>query len=139
PRRVRQMAEVLGALGVEGAWVVHGEGGLDEVSPSGPTRVAVLRAGEVTERVVEPADFGLEAVPLAAIEGGDAERNARIVRAVLAGEKGAPRTAVVINAAAALCAAGEGADPREAAQRAAEAIDSGRAARLLDRWIARGA
>lgn len=135
PARVRQIAEVLGALGVEGAWVVHGEGGLDEVSPSGPTRVAVLRGGEVSERTVEPRDFGLEPVPLDALAGGDAAVNAGIARAVLSGEVGAPRTAVLLNAAAALAAWGEARDLREAAEQAADAIDSGRAASLLRRWV----
>lgn len=134
PARVAQVAEVLGALGVEGAWVVHGDGGLDEVSPSGPTRVAVLERGAVSERIVEPRDFGLEPVPVEAIGGGDAAVNARIARAVLNGEHGAPRTAVVINAAAALAAAEETSELREAAERAAEAIDSGAALRVLERW-----
>lgn len=132
--RVTQIAEVLGQLGARGAWVVHGEGGLDEVSPSGPTRVAVLRGGAVTERVIEPRDFGIEPVSREALRGGDAARNAQIARAVLAGERGAPRAAVVINAAAALCAAGEADDLREAAARAARAIDSRDAERLLARW-----
>lgn len=135
--RVRQIAEVLSALGVEGAWVVHGEGGLDEVSPSGPTQVAVLRDGLVRERTVEPEDFGLARVPLGSIAGGDASVNARIARAILGGERGPARTAVVINAAAALAAAGETDDLRVARERAEDAIDSGRAAALLDRWIAR--
>jgi len=132
--RVAQVAHVLAALGVEGAWVVHGAGGLDEVSPSGPTRVAVLKGGAVTERVVEPPDFGLEPVPFEALAGGDAIVNARIARSILGGERGAPRTAVVMNAAAALCAAGETEDLREAAERAVAAIDSRAAERLLDRW-----
>ncbi|MCZ7684363.1 MAG: anthranilate phosphoribosyltransferase [Sandaracinaceae bacterium] len=137
PARVRQIAEVLGALGVRGAWVVHGHGGLDEVSPSGPTRVAVLSGGLVAERTVEPADFGLDAVPLASIAGGDARENARIARAVLSGERGPARAAVVINAAAALCAAGETDDLHEARARAERAIDAGAALALLDRWIER--
>jgi anthranilate phosphoribosyltransferase len=138
PGRLRQIAEVLGALGVEGAWVVHGEGGLDEVSPGGPTKVAKLREGRVEETVLEPADFGLEPVALDALAGGDAAVNAKITRAVLAGEGGAPRTAVAINAAAALCAAGAEDDPRIAAERVREAIDAGRAADLLERWVAHG-
>ena len=137
PARVRQIAEVLGALGVRGAWVVHGHGGLDEVSPSGPTHVAVLSNGAVAERTLEPRDFGLEPVALDALAGGDASENARIARAILEGEHGPPRTAVVINAAAALCAAGEMDDLREARERAEEAIDRGAALALLERWIAR--
>lgn len=136
PERVTQMAEVLGLLGGRRAWVVHGAGGLDEVSPSGPTRVAVLEAGGVTARTVRPEDFGLEPVPLAELAGGDAADNARIVRAILEGtERGPRRTAVVLNAAAALLVAGAAAEPVEAAARVAEAIDSGDAGRLLSRWI----
>lgn len=136
PALVTSIAEVLGTLGVEGAWVVHGEGGLDEVSPCGPTRVAVLGSGVVTERTVTPSDFGLAPVALEGLAGGDPERNAEITRDVLGGASGAPRAAVVINAAAALCAGGETVDLREAAQRAAAAIDSGAAAALLQRWCA---
>ncbi len=139
PTRVRQIAEVLAQLGVKGAWVVHGEGGLDEVSPSGPTHVAVLRDGVVSERTIAPEDFGIARVPVDAIAGGDAATNARIALAILEGERGPARTAVVINAAAALCAAGDTDDLRLAAARAEEAIDSGRARALLDRWIARAA
>ncbi len=136
PARVRSIAEVLAGLGVEGAWVVHGEGGLDEVSPSGPTRVAVLAHGAVAERVVEPRDFGLEPVPLEGLAGGDARRNAAILRAVLAGEPGPPRAAVIVNAAAGLAAAGAQDDLRASAERAAAAIDRGDARVLLERWIA---
>ncbi len=134
--RVRAIAEVLGGLGVRGAWVVHGASGLDEVDPSGPTHVAALIDGEVTERTVEPRDFGLEPVPLEAIVGGDAARNAAITRAVLRGEPGAPRTATLLNAAAALCACDPTLAPRDAAARAAEAIDAGRASALLADWAA---
>ncbi|MFW6050345.1 MAG: anthranilate phosphoribosyltransferase [Myxococcota bacterium] len=136
PARVRQVAEVLGRLGTRGAWVVHGHGGLDEVSPCGPTRVAVLSEGEVVERTVEPADFGLDPVTPEQIGGGDAARNAAIARAVLEGERGGPRTAVVMNAAAALVVAGEAHDLREAAARAASAIDSGAARETLAKWVA---
>jgi len=139
PARLTSIARVLGELGVEGAWVVHGEGGLDEVSPSGPTAVAVLAGGEVTERTVEPGDFGVEPVSLESLAGGDASRNAAITKAVLDGEPGGPRAAVLVNAAAALCAAGERDDPRAAAERAAAAIDSGDARAILERWVARGA
>lgn len=135
-RRIRQMAEVLGLLGTRAAWVVHGEGGLDEVSPCGPTAVAVLAGGEVTVRTVTPADFGLEAVRIEDITGGDAADNARIGRAILDGERGARRTAVVINAASALLVAGAVADPVDAARRAADAIDSGAARRTLETWAA---
>jgi len=134
PDRVEQMATVLGKLGITGAWVVHGEGGLDEVSPCGPTRVAVLANGGVETRTLTPGDFGLEPVRPEDLEGGDAERNAAIARAILAGEDAKRRQAVVINAAAALIVAGEADDPKDAARRAADAIDTGAAARKLDEW-----
>ncbi len=135
PDRAEQMAEVLGLLGARRAWVVHGEGGLDEVSPAGPTRVALLEAGSVTCREVRPEDFGLAPVPLEALAGGDAAANARIIRAILGGEPGPRRTAVVLNAASALLVAGAAADPKEASARASEAIDSGAARRTLEAWV----
>jgi anthranilate phosphoribosyltransferase len=135
PARVKQLAEVLGLLGLTAAWVVHGEGGFDEVSPVGPTRVAMLAGGRVTERTLVPEDFGLEKVPAEALAGGDAATNAAIARRILDGEPGAPRTAVLINAGAALCVAGRASTPREGAELAAAAIDEGRASAVLARWI----
>jgi len=134
PARVEQLAAALGTLGLDAAWVVHGSGGLDEVSPSGPTRVAELRDGGVRTFEVSPADFGLDPVPLEALRGGDAEENAEIIRRVLSGEPGPARVAVVLNAAAALCVTGVSADPKAGAVRAAEAIDSGMAEQTLARW-----
>ncbi len=140
--RVAQLAEVLAMLGVERAWVVHGLGpsratGLDEISPAGPTEVAVLQSGRVSLRTVEPRDFGLPEAPLASLAGGDAAQNARIARDVLAGAHGGPRIAVLLAAAAALVVGEVETDLRAAAERAASAIDSGAARALLDRWIAR--
>ena len=135
PARVEQLAAALGELGLEVAWVVHGDGGLDEVSPSGPTRVAELRQGEVRAFEVTPADFGVDAVALESLRGGDATENAAIIRRVLAGQQGPERTAVVVNAAAALCVAGTTADPKAGAERAAEALDSGAAQQTLERWV----
>lgn len=134
--RMDAMAEVLGLLGCKGAWVVHGEGGLDEVALSGPTRVVVLHEGQRETRTLQPGDFGVEAAPLSALAGGDAAHNAQIARSILAGERGAPRDAVVINAASALCAAGVAASPHEGAERAAEALDNGAARAKLDAWLA---
>ena len=132
--RVEQLAEALGALGLTGAWVVHGAGGLDEVSPSGPTQIAQLAEGEVTTFELSPSDFGLPEVPIEALRGGDASRNAEIIRAVLRGDEGPARVAVLLNAAAALQVTGLAPDPMGAVQRAAEAIDSGAAAATLERW-----
>jgi anthranilate phosphoribosyltransferase len=132
--RVEQLAQALGSLGLTAAWVVHGQGGLDEVSPSGPTKVAQLRDGHVSTFEVSPEDFGLPAVPVEALRGGDAPRNAEIIRNVLGGEQGPARVAVLLNAAAALCVAGVAGDPRAGAERAAEAVDSGAATETLERW-----
>jgi anthranilate phosphoribosyltransferase len=125
---LRPMAEVLGALGSEEAWLVHGDDGTDELSIAGPTTVAILKSGEVTERRVSPADAGLPTHPFAAIRGGDPEENGRAMRALLDGTPGAYRDAVVLNAAAALVVAGRAADLEAGAARAAAAIDDGSAA-----------
>ena len=134
PSRVELMAQVLGLVGVRGAWVVHGEGGLDDISIAGRTEVAELRDGQVRRFEVRPEDFGISAGPLEALRGGDAAHNAAITRAILAGERGPRRDAVVINAAATLCAAGVETDPRVAAARAQRAIDEGAAAAKLAAW-----
>lgn len=132
---MERLAEALGALGVETAWVVRGHDGLDEMSPQGPTTVVQLQGGEVSSMELSPSDFGLETVPTSALRGGDAQDNAEIIRRVLAGEPGAPRTAVLINAAAALCVAGLVQSPKLGVERASAAIDSGAATELLQRWV----
>ena len=134
PARVKQLAQALGSLGLTAAWVVHGAGGLDEVSPSGPTAVAHLADGKVSTFEVRPDDFGLPEVPIESLRGGDARRNAEIIRSVLGGEQGPARVAVLLNAAAALCVTEMASGPRVAAERAAEAIDSGAAKQTLERW-----
>lgn len=135
PGRLAQVAEALGSLGLTAAWVVHGDGGLDEVSPSGPSWVAALSDGQVDTFEVSPRDFGLLEVPVEALGGGDAARNAEIIRAVLEGQHGPARVAVVLNAAAALHVCGFDGDRRAAAERAAEAIDSGAAKQTLETWV----
>jgi anthranilate phosphoribosyltransferase len=134
-RYLRTMAEVLALLGTRRAWVLHGGGGIDEVSPAGPTEVVMLRQGVITESTVVPSDFGLERVALATLRGGDPTHNAEMIRDVLAGHEGGPRTAVLLNAAAALAVADVTSDLREAAELARDAIDSGRAAQTLARWV----
>jgi anthranilate phosphoribosyltransferase len=135
--RVEQMAQVLSLLGASGAWVVHGHDGLDEVSPTGTTRVARLEGGKVVPSQLVPEDFGIERVPLDSLKGGDAERNAAIARSILSGEKGPKTDAVVINAAAALCVAGRVDSPLQGAARTREALDSGAAEAKLQAWIER--
>jgi len=134
PGRIEQLAQALGALGLTAAWVVHGEGGLDEISPAGPSAVAQLADGEVSRFEVSPSDFGLSEVSVESLGGGDATCNAAIIRDVLDGQQGPPRIAVVLNAAAALCVTGVAGDPKTAAEQAAEAIDNGDAKQMLDRW-----
>jgi anthranilate phosphoribosyltransferase len=119
-------------LGASNALVVHGYGGLDELSITGPSVIYHVRAGRTIEHMsVRPQDAGLQVGPLESIRGGTAEENATIVRSVLAGERGAPRDVVLLNAAAALYVAGAAKTLREGARLAAEAIDSGAAERKL--------
>jgi len=129
------IARALAELGCERAFVVHGEGGLDEISTEGPTRVAEVRAGAVREFHIAPEQLGLLRAPLSELAGGDAEENAQLLRAVLAGERSARRSAVLLNAGAALAAAGIAEEIAEGVARAAEAIDSGAAAERLARLV----
>jgi anthranilate phosphoribosyltransferase len=132
----RPVARALLALGSERVWVVHSPspdgGGLDEIGLAGPTRVTALEGGALRELEIAPGDAGLECGRAADLTGGDASLNARRLEAVIAGERGACRDAVVLNAAAALVIAGRAGDLREAAAAAAEAIDGGRARSLLE-------
>ncbi len=125
------MARVLQGLGSRKVWVVHGDGGLDELNIAGTTRVSVAGPDGVDEIEVRPGDAGLNVTALAALKGGDAAENARIIQHVLEGEKGGPRDAVVLNAAGALVVAGVAGDLREGAERARAAIDSGDATKVL--------
>lgn len=128
-------AEALGQLGAEAALVVSGEEGLDELSGAGPS--VTVSVGQVdAPHTITPEDAGLPRHPITAIRGGDARHNAEALRRLLAGEPGAYRDAVLLNAAAALLVAGHSADLAQGALAAARAIDSGEAAALLDRWIA---
>ncbi|HEY5467485.1 MAG TPA: anthranilate phosphoribosyltransferase [Coriobacteriia bacterium] len=131
------MAEVAGRLGAERTLVVNGHPGMDEVSASGPTTIAEYDAvaGGVRTYTVTPEELGIARTSLADIAGGDAAANAVLVRAVLAGERGARRDVVLMNAAAALCAAGEVDDLVDGVVRARDAIDSGRALESLERLV----
>ena len=126
------LARCLGRLGVRTAWVVHGSG-LDEVSLMGPTTVAALSEGEVREFTLEPGAAGLSACAPEALRGGDVASCARIAVEVLEGASGPQRDVVLLNAGAALCVAGRAGDLRAAVERAAEALDEGRARALLER------
>ena len=120
-------------LGHLRALVVHGSPGLDEVSPLGPTRVVELKDGELSEYDLELENVGLSPVAPQDIAGGEPEDNARMVTSVLAGDVGAPRTVVVLNAAAALLVADRADDWPAAVSLAEDAIDSGAAAASLER------
>ena len=133
------MAQVLSNRGVDG-FVFRGDDGLDEITLATTTSVLTIGAGEITRGLIDPLDFGIERAPIAALVGGDSVENARITTAIFAGEKGAPRDAVVLNAAAAI-AAYEGRfdlnlHERMAlgVSRAIEAIDSGASTRLVSKW-----
>jgi anthranilate phosphoribosyltransferase len=129
---VRPVADVLQRLGSERAWVVHGRDGLDELTVFARTHVAELAEGAVREFDVDPAELGLAHQDRAGVAGGDAPANAARVRAVLAGEKGAARDVVLLNAAAALVVAGVVSDLRAGVAKAADAIDSGAARGKLE-------
>jgi len=126
------LAEVLGKLGSRSAFVVYGEGSLDEISIAGKTQLSELKDGRVDTYTIEPEDFGLPRANLDDIRGGDAQENAGIILSVLKGEPGARRDIVLLNAAAALLAAGRATDFPDGITQAAEAIDSGRALEKLE-------
>src|SRR5215469_16601085 len=134
PQWVVSMAEVLGRLGAEHAWVVHGSG-LDEITTAGTTTIAEFKNGSVRSFEVAPEDAGLERATLDDLKGGDPAHNAARMRGVLTGETGRLRDIVLLNAAAALIVAGRAADLREGAALAADTIDSGKAAEVLARLI----
>lgn len=128
---VEKLAEALSMLGLHRALVVHGLDGLDEVTITGPTRVAEARDGSVKTYEVTPEEFGMKCATLADISGGDAAENAAIIRAVLEGERSPHRDVVLLNSAAALVAAGRADHLADAVPGAAKSIDSGEAARKL--------
>jgi anthranilate phosphoribosyltransferase len=130
PRWVPIIGGVLAALGAAHAFVVHGEG-LDEIAVTGMTHVCEVKGGAVDRFAMVPEDIGLARHREAEIAGGDAQRNALILRDVLSGQKGAPRDAVLANAAAALVCAGAAADLRHGVRVAAESVDRGAAAEKL--------
>ena len=131
-----KLAEVLGRLGTRRAFVVHGEDGLDEVSLSGPTTLQELREGRVHAFSLTPEDVGLERASLAVLKGGTPAENADRIHAIFAGAAGPDRDFVLINAAIGLLAAERVESPTEGVKLAAEAIDSGAAARALAAFVA---
>ncbi len=128
---VEKLAEALSMLGLHRALVVHGLDGLDEITITGPTRVAEAREGSVRSYEVEPEEFGMVRATLQEISGGDATENAAIIRAILGREKSPRRDVVLLNSAAALVAAGRMDRIADAVPLAAQSIDSGAAAGKL--------
>jgi anthranilate phosphoribosyltransferase len=127
------IASALGRLGVRKAWVVRSEDGLDEISPASSTRVTVVDDGRIEERVVHPEDFGAKAVSLDSLRGGDAKENADVMLRIFRREEHPARTAVLLNAAAALALV-RGNDLKAAYEEAAAAIDAGHAHATVDAW-----
>jgi anthranilate phosphoribosyltransferase len=132
---VEPVANVLGLLGVERAWVVHGSDGLDELTTTGVSHVAALDRGRVSTFLVSPKNAGLPEAKPADLRGGDAQENAAHIRAVLEGNKGPLRDIVLLNSAAALLVSGKAQSLREGVGLAVESIDSGQAARVLEALI----
>jgi len=135
PELTRTLANALVQLGVERAYVVHGAGGIDELSPCGPNLVCEVENGSVREYELDPLDLGIERCDPDELRGGDPASNAAALRAVLAGQDGGHRSAVILNAAGGIAAAGHAESLREGIVRAREAIDSGAAAARLDELV----
>ena len=133
---VEKLAEALSMLGLRRALVVHGSDGLDEITVTGPTRIGEVRDGQVRTYEVTPEEFGLERASLDDIAGGDAALNASLIREVLSGKKSARRDVVLLNAGAALVAAGRADHLRDAVPLASAAIDSGGSLEKLQRLVA---
>jgi anthranilate phosphoribosyltransferase len=136
PELVPTIAAVLVQLGAERAFVVHGAGGIDELSPSGVNLVAEVVDGSVRSREIDPLELGIPRCAPAELAGASPAENARIVREILTGARGAKRDAVVLNAGGAIAAAGHASDLKEGVALAATAIDSGSAAARLEELIA---
>lgn len=132
---IEPMARVLGNLGAERAWVVHGIDGLDELTTTGPSYVVEYNVGAVSAFEVSPGDAGLPEAKPEDLKGGTPEENAAALRAVLDGRQGPYRDIVVYNAAAALVVAGKAANLQEGAGIAAESIDSGKARNALAKLV----
>jgi anthranilate phosphoribosyltransferase len=133
---VAPLAHVLRELGSEAACVVSSADGLDELTTTAPNHVAVLARGQVEQRMLDATDLGMRRVRREALAGGEPAENAAITRGILAGESGPRREVVLLNAGMALVAAGVASDAREGLERAAESVDSGRAASVLEELAA---
>jgi anthranilate phosphoribosyltransferase len=136
PELVRTIAEVLAQLGARRAFVVHGAGGIDELSPCGPNHMCEVVDGGVRERTIDPEELGVERCSPEELRGGSPAENAQAIRDVFAGARGAAREAILLNAAGAVAAAGHADDLREGLELARTAVDSGAAAERLEQLVA---
>jgi anthranilate phosphoribosyltransferase len=136
PSLVRTIAEVLAQLGARRAFVVHGAGGIDELSPAGPNLVCEVVDGGVREREIDPLELGVPRCQPEELRGGSPDENAAAIHAVFRSENGGRRSAVLLNAAGAIAAAGHATDLREGLELARAAVDSGAAAARLEELIA---
>jgi anthranilate phosphoribosyltransferase len=132
---VEPLAQVFKALGAESVWVVHGSDGLDEITLTGPTSVAALESGNIRLFDITPEDAGLPRATHDELKGGDAEANAKSLRAVLEGKPGAFRNVALINAAATLIVAGKAKTLKEGVALGTKSLDSGAALQKLQRLI----
>ena len=130
------IADVLAKLGARRAFVVHGAGGIDELSPAGPNLVCEVDDGTVTRREIDPLDLGIARCDPNELRGGTAEENAQRIRDVFDGAGGGGRSAILLNAAGAIAAAGHAADLKEGLEVAKTALDSGAAAERLEQLVA---
>ncbi len=128
------LAEVLQNLGHSHAMVIFGDSGMDELSITGPSLVFHLRQGRMRRYEIDPRNFGLQGNSLTELKGGNAEFNAKIAYSILTGKRGAPRSIVVLNAAAALVIADQVGELAEGVQAAEASIDSGQALKVLEQW-----
>jgi anthranilate phosphoribosyltransferase len=136
PELVPTIAEVLARLGARHAFVVHGAGGIDELSPAGPNLVCEVREGSVRRREIDPQELGVPRCRPQELTGGSPEDNAAVVRAIFDGARGPKREAVLLNAAGAIAAAGRARDLADGYAVAADAVDSGAAAERLEALVA---
>ena len=132
---VEPLAQVLQNLGCEACWICHGEGGMDEIVPTGTTWISELKDGKITSSTLTPEDAGLKRSSFEDLKGGDAEHNADALRHVLAGKPSAFRDAAVMTAAAALVVAGMEAGLKQGVVAAQKAIDSGAAEAALTKLV----
>jgi len=136
PLLVPVIADVLASLGARRAFVVHGASGIDELSPTGPNLVYEVVEGSVRRREIDPLDLGVERCDPDELRGGDADENAQKIREVFTGGNGGRRSAILLNAAGAIAAAGHAEDLSEGLELARSALDSGAAAARLDALVA---